>query len=243
MRTVLRIVVPVAVLLAAGLAGCTTPCTLVGEPPAPSPGQDRLPPVTFQKVNHVQWTDLAQTNATVGEERREVAPNPRHAAGGEPSWAAGNPGKWTHIIIHHSATDFGNAEMIDRMHRQKSWDELGYHFVIDNGNGGSGGAIEVGSRWTKQKHGAHTRVDPGDANYWNEHGIGICLVGNFEKKAPSAAQMASAARLVAFLMQECNIPRQNVLGHGQVPGAQTACPGRRFSYDDLFRRIAALPKN
>ena len=228
------------VLLAVALAGCQPPArTLTAEPPLSQP-QNVLPPAKFQKVKPLVRTPPA---VAPRQEPRQDGPKPRRVAAGAPTWVAGNPAKWTHIIIHHAAMEFGNAEVLDRLHRQKQWDELGYHFVIDNGNGGAGGAVEVGSRWIKQKHGAHTRIDQGDANYWNEHGIGICLVGNFENHKPSAAQMASAAKLLAFLMEECNIPRQNVLGHGQVPGAQTACPGRLFSYDDLFRRIEALPRN
>ena len=76
------------------------------------------------------------------------------------------------------------------------WDELGYHFVIGNGRGTPDGMIEVGSRWHKQKHGAHCKTPD---NYFNNHGIGICLVGDFTKRRPSAAQMASLEQLVRFL--------------------------------------------
>lgn len=133
--------------------------------------------------------------------------------------------KWDYIVVHHSATVTGGASAFDRYHRQvNKWDELGYHFVIGNGTDTGDGAIEVGSRWIKQKRGAHCKV-PG--NRFNEHGIGICLVGNFEQNGPSAAQMASLGRLVTFLMNECRIPSDHVVGHGSVTG-QTACPGRNF---------------
>ena len=150
-----------------------------------------------------------------------------------------NKKRWRWIVIHHSfPMVYGSAADIDRLHRKRGFDGLGYHFVIDNG--GNDGLVEVGSRWEKQKHGAHCRVDKNDDNYWNEHGIGICLVGNFNGRAPSEKQMQSAARLVARLMADCNIPLKNILGHGQVPGASTDCPGKSFPYRDLFRRIAEL---
>lgn len=209
---------------------------LVPNPPPPRPHEDALPPPAFQSMPVVPESPTREAlHRESGKGALVKKPVPDNVA-----WGATKPGQWTHIIIHHSAMAFGNARVIDRLHRDRNWDELGYHFVIDNGRGGAAGRVEVGPRWTKQKHGAHTRPDPDDDNYWNQHGIGICLVGNFNNGRPSEAQMASAARLVAFLMRQCNIPRAKVLGHGQVPGAQTDCPGRLFSYDDLFRRVAAL---
>ncbi len=67
----------------------------------------------------------------------------RLASYGEPGWipAAGISGRWTCIVIHHSADDRGTPESIDRAHRQRGWDELGYHFVIGNGDGGVPGAF------------------------------------------------------------------------------------------------------
>jgi len=44
--------------------------------------------------------------------------------------------KWKYIIIHHSATDKGNCQIIDRAHKQRGWKCVGYHFVIDNGTSG-----------------------------------------------------------------------------------------------------------
>lgn len=143
--------------------------------------------------------------------------------------------RWKVIVIHHSATPTGGAGQFDDAHRAKGWDELGYHFVIGNGTDTRDGAIEVGSRWPKQKHGAHCKV-PG--NYYNEHGIGICLVGNFEKTKPSARQMASLARVVAFLCKECKIPLARVTTHQDVTG-KTACPGRNFPLAALKRSVSS----
>ena len=52
------------------------------------------------------------------------------------AWASPrNPRPWRYIVIHHSATDAGNAGTFDLQHRRRGWDELGYHFGIDNGQG------------------------------------------------------------------------------------------------------------
>jgi hypothetical protein len=162
------------------------------------------------------------------------APQPTRGA---PGWVppGGVNARWTCIVIHHSATPFGGARKFDNDHRAKGWDELGYHFVIGNGTDTPNGAIEVGSRWTKQKHGAHCKTPD---NFYNEHGIGICLVGNFDRQTPTAAQMASLAKLVSFLMSECSIPLGRVYGHGQCK--PTECPGRNFSMASLKQRLSAV---
>ena len=139
------------------------------------------------------------------------------------------PGRrqWRYIVLHHSATVSGNAEQFDTYHREKNgWDSLGYHFVIDNGRGGPDGRVEVGPRWVSQSHGAHTGGTRRDE--YNQHGIGICLVGNFMEHDPTPAQLASAEKLVRELMTTHGIPAENVIGHRQAPGADTACPGDRF---------------
>ncbi|HUS90743.1 MAG TPA: peptidoglycan recognition family protein [Phycisphaerae bacterium] len=153
------------------------------------------------------------------------SPRPRPARTGHP-WSAGGLRPWRHIVIHHSATDRGSAAVFDKAHRQRGWDELGYHFVIDNGQGGPDGRVEVGSRWTAQKWGAHTGGTPD--NEYNNYGIGICVVGNFEKASPSPGQLASLRELVTFLAGEYGIGPENVLGHRDAPNAKTACPGRRL---------------
>lgn len=153
-----------------------------------------------------------------------------------PPSLAGTNG-WQYLVIHHSASPSGNAASFDRMHRGKGWDGLAYHFVITNGKGGPDGGLQVSSRWWAQKHGAHAGAMPLDTpaeerNAFNEFGIGICLVGNFEHRAPSRAQMKTLARLVTKLRTQFDIPVENVMGHRHVKS--TACPGGRFPWKTLF---------
>ena len=146
-------------------------------------------------------------------------------------WAPTN--RWYWIVIHHSATAVGGADRFNKEHRAKGWDELGYHFVIGNGTDTADGKIEVGPRWPKQKWGAHDKT-PG--NQYNEHGIGICLVGNFDVNRPSAAQIRSLEKLVAYLMKTYHVPADHVLGHGETK--PTDCPGR-FMNVAMVRRACA----
>jgi len=154
----------------------------------------------------------------------------------DPRWDVQITREWRHIVVHHSASNVGSAAIFDRAHRERGWDGLGYHFVIGNGSASGDGQVEVGYRWSKQIQGAHA----GNAEY-NQHGIGICLVGDFENGGtPSPAQMASLRKLVRFLQVKTGIPTSEVIGHGNVPGKSTQCPGRNL---DVANFRAALGGN
>ncbi|MHC4563843.1 MAG: peptidoglycan recognition protein family protein [Planctomycetota bacterium] len=139
-------------------------------------------------------------------------------------WASPGRRTWKYIVIHHSATPGGNAAEFDRDHRRRGWDELGYHFVITNGHGGRDGTVEVGPRWRKGKWGAHCGGTPD--NEYNEHGIGVCLVGDFSRDLPSRAQRASLGKLVGFLAETYRIEPDRIITHRDAPNANTQCPGR-----------------
>ncbi|OHB56897.1 MAG: hypothetical protein A2173_00415 [Planctomycetes bacterium RBG_13_44_8b] len=141
---------------------------------------------------------------------------------------------WKAIVIHHSATDEGCLASIDNYHRTNNgWNEIGYNFVIGNGKGSSNGTVEVTDRWRKQKVGAHCKTDY--SNWANKDGIGICLVGNFDKSYPSRDQMESLSKLVRFLSKRYNIPAGRIYGHSTTPGhsTQTDCPGGNFPMSRL----------
>ena len=143
---------------------------------------------------------------------------------------------WKWIVLHHSATPAGGAKAFDKMHREKGWDELGYHFVIGNGTDTGDGQIEVGPRWTKQKHGAHAKTPD---NRFNERGIGICLVGNFDNERPTRAQVAALNKLVAYLMKTYHVSPTGVLGHEDT-GKATDCPGKFMDVAGIRRAAGQM---
>jgi N-acetylmuramoyl-L-alanine amidase len=143
--------------------------------------------------------------------------------------ARANTWKW--IVIHHSATPTGGAVAFDKMHKSKGWDELGYHFVIGNGTDTRDGQVEVGGRWPLQKWGAHAKTPD---NRYNDFGIGVCLVGNFDLTRPTDQQVRSLSKLVAFLMHTYHIPADRVVGHGDT-GKATECPGRLMNVAQVRR--------
>ncbi|MFA6217723.1 MAG: N-acetylmuramoyl-L-alanine amidase [Candidatus Omnitrophota bacterium] len=147
-----------------------------------------------------------------------------------------NTEKWKYIIVHHSATDEGNALSLFDLHMKRGFTSgLGYHFVIANGSFGKiDGQIEASPRWIKQMDGAHCK-----ASGMNHQGIGICLVGNFSNESVPDKQLDSLVYLVNVLRKQYKIPYQNILGHGQVPEARTECPGTRFPWDEFHSRLRA----
>lgn len=143
--------------------------------------------------------------------------------------------RWIYVVIHHSATESGSVEGIHAEHSRRRdsagnfWLGIGYHFVVGNGNGMPNGEVESTFRWKQQLHGAHS----GSAVH-NANGIGICLIGNFEKTAPTREQTAAVTQLVKSLTRRYDIPARLVIGHRTVK--PTACPGRHFPLQDVVRK-------
>ncbi len=100
---------------------------------------------------------------------------------------------------------------------------LAYHFVIGNGSGMGDGEIGVSRRWTKQLAGGHLASEA-----QNQIALGICLVGNFDKHAPTSKEMASLRALVEALMARCNLTPRAVKTHQQINVVHTRCPGAKF---------------
>lgn len=139
--------------------------------------------------------------------------------------ASVTPGRWKYIVIHHSGVAEGTVKGMDRYHREVRHMEngLAYHFVIGNGHGMVNGEIAVGNRWKKQLDGGHLASLAQD-----KVAIGICLVGNFDKTAPTSAEMKSLNALVRALMERCHISAGNVKTHQQINIIGTRCPGSKF---------------
>lgn len=159
------------------------------------------------------------------------------ASTGDAAWMprGGITNRWDCVVVHHSGSDRSTPQGMREWHmRGRGWDELGYHFVIGNGGGYPDGQVFVGNRWVRQMHGAHCKT-PG--NHYNEHGIGICLIGDLDAHGPSRKQVAALARLASFLTQQCGIPQSKILTHGGITH-KTACPGRNFSLGPVLRQMS-----
>lgn len=119
------------------------------------------------------------------------------------------------IIIHCSATfpgqDVGATE-IDRWHRQRGFDGIGYHYVVR-----LDGTIEEGRPYHRE--GAH-------ALGWNKRAVGICYIGGLDnRKRPCdtrTIQQREALKTLILRLKEEHPGLVRILGHRDV--ARKACP-------------------
>lgn len=145
-------------------------------------------------------------------------------------------GRWKYVVTHHSGIEDGNARSYHSGHLRRGMEfGLAYHFVIGNGRDSGEGQIEIGPRWLKQIHGGHVRSET-----HNEHGIGICLVGNFQERRPSTKQLASFTALVDWLRTDAPLGvRPQFTVHRWVDRNHTVCPGRHFPFTEMRKRYGA----
>lgn len=116
------------------------------------------------------------------------------------------------IIIHCSATKAGQnikAKDIDKMHRARGFNQIGYNYVID-----LDGTIEEGRPLSID--GAHCNTKGFSGESYNKHSIGICYVGGLDVNGQAAdtrteAQKTALRELVAKLCRE--YPIAELLGH------------------------------
>lgn len=140
---------------------------------------------------------------------------------------------WTHCVVHHSLTDDNNTlpdiQAIRKYHiEHKGWNFLGYHAVLEKING----KYEILMGRPLNMNGAHTKGK-------NSTALGICVVGNFDKKEPSKEALQLLAILVKSWMDMFDIPLKNVKGHRDF-ASYKSCPGKMFSIVELKKLIVEI---
>jgi N-acetylmuramoyl-L-alanine amidase len=136
--------------------------------------------------------------------------------------------RWTGIIVHHSeSTDTARLDTrsIRVFHvKHNRWDDIGYHFLVER----VGTGYEVIAGRPLDMPGAHARGS-------NKTNIGVCLVGDFNKYKPPAAQLKVAVRHIKGLMKAFGIPKSGIRFHREVN--DTDCPGNRFRKEMLLNLL------
>ena len=145
---------------------------------------------------------------------------------------------WKTIVLHHAATRGGDVATIDAEHRKhrdrwgNPWLGIGYHFVVGNGQKMADGEVQATFRWHNQLPGAHA----GNRDY-NDNGIGICLIGNFDQAPPTDRQVAAVRGLVKSLAERYAISRDGLVRHSDVQA--TLCPGKLFPWEPVRCELVA----
>lgn len=135
-----------------------------------------------------------------------------------------------YIIVHQSATPRQDTtfEGIKRYHLSLGWGNIAYHYFID-----MNGKINKGRN--ERTAGTHTK-----ANQMNTKSFGVCLAGNFDREKPTKEQIKALASVLQKLRTTYKIPYENILGHLEVPGAMTQCPGENLlAWIEEYRKTIA----
>ena len=145
------------------------------------------------------------------------------------------PHRITHVTLHHT----GSAEPLRpgddpaaKLRGLQSWGasarnwwDVPYHYLLDlDGN------IHEGRDWRYMGE-TNTAYDP------SGHFL-ISVIGNYERQEPTPAQLEAIADLMAWALQEFDLPIDRIGGHYNY--ASTGCPGpyfRRYLEDGTFRRM------
>ena len=134
--------------------------------------------------------------------------------------------KTKYLVVHCSASNFGNACLIDSWHRERGFAKIGYHYVVLNGKIASGtpysefydGLLETGRHF--EENGAH-------AYGHNVDSIGVCLIGNTGEF--TSAQMETLRKVIALH------PEHEVVFHSDLDEKKAYCPG--LTMNDLVRNL------
>lgn len=145
----------------------------------------------------------------------------------------------TRIIVHQSASRWGDAQAIDEWHRERGWNGIGYHFVICNG------FLEVGLGYHERddglvQPGRHENEAGAHAKGNNDDSIGICLIGvgrQFTRWQYTHLLWLIEALCAAYP----GIGLDGVIGHYEVdPVNKPDCPG--FDMELVRASLAALAR-
>lgn len=125
------------------------------------------------------------------------------------------------LVIHCSASPFGDVDLIRQWHLQRGFQDIGYHYVILN-------CYPEGQNWQKkfpvpendgkiqpgrplEQEGAHVQGHNADS-------VGICLLGD---TTFTGKQLEALKELVGNLLK--SHPNLQILGHYELDSKKT-CP-------------------
>ena len=147
------------------------------------------------------------------------------------------PHKITHVTLHHTGDSRPLLHADSAVFRlrgiqrwgasDRNWWDVPYHFLL-----GLDGEIFEGRDYRFMGE-TNTTYDPAG------HFL-ISVIGNYSAQEPTPAQLNSIADLMAWALDEFDLPLEKIGGHYNY--ADTGCPGtnlRKYLEDGTFRRMVA----
>lgn len=129
------------------------------------------------------------------------------------------------IIIHCSATPAGRdvtVKDIDRWHKQRGWQGIGYHYVVY-----LDGSVWIGR--DVDKIGAHAKGH-------NTGSIGICYVGGLDSAGhPADTRTVEQKKAMYNLLKSLRryYPKATIFGHNEVAAKACPCFNARKEYKNI----------
>ncbi|NCT91330.1 hypothetical protein GXB85_10250 [Cellulomonas sp. APG4] len=184
---------------------------------------------------------LAQEPVTAGGLTSAVsAPTPRIYS--RSTWGAAAPaggmdiGEVRGVTVHHTAgTNTYSSSQVPAVLRGiqnfhvtgRGWSDIGYNFLVDR----------FGRLWEGRAGGILNTTKGIHAAAFNGVTSGISVMGNFDQVGVSSTIRNSLARLIAWKLAVHGVGASGtmvyngtsypvIVGHRDVPGTSTACPGR-----------------
>lgn len=125
------------------------------------------------------------------------------------------------IIVHHTGgtdkyplmdTSHHTFDDVRAWHLSKGWDDIGYHWFIEED-----GKVTAGRPETM--HGAHCKGH-------NTKSVGVCLAGNFDTTMPTYAQTKALIKVLSGIMERWDIPYAEIYPHRKF--ANKSCCGNKL---------------
>lgn len=139
-----------------------------------------------------------------------------------------------YLVIHHMATpnDVPNtkaaaykiARDCQGWHMGQGWGDTGQHFTVSRG----GYALEGRHGSLKALKGGKQFPIGIHAKGGNDQSVGIETQGTYTNGLPPAAQWKTVVQLAAYICQQYKIPTSRIIGHRNVNGSSTECPGNAY---------------
>ena len=170
---------------------------------------------TILKVIGWSYKDIYNANITVEEIENMQKSLNIHYLRYEWSEELEGDNEPTKLVYHHTAIKNISPEDINKLHKNKGWKGIGYHYYIRKD-----GTIYKGRE--DDAEGSHVKG-------YNKESIGICVEGNFEEEYLSDEQIESLKKLSLYICLKYNI--KDILPHKEL--GKTLCPGKNFPLEEI----------
>ncbi len=126
------------------------------------------------------------------------------------------------LVIHHTAVPPSvSMDRIAKSHKASGWPGTMHHYFVD------------GEGNVQQTNPLEEIVD--DSVTWIRQAVNICFAGNFAQHIPSEKQLASGARLCAWLLRELDLSPDAVRGAKEFYSTQS--PGEQWQEGRQWRGL------